>query len=92
MLVNKVEVSGDIGEFTTGQILVDRAEIAKYYRQSLLEGADDVDAVAQLSDDNILKIVDATDISECTDGDILSDIDVLRTDALEKHIKQVAAA
>ncbi len=82
MPVTNVEVSGDIGEFKAGSILVDRKMIAKYYRVSLNEGAD---RPTQLTDDEILACIDKVDVTGLGTGDSdISDIDVVRTEALER--------
>lgn len=86
MAVDKVIVSGNLGEFRGGQTLTDRREIALYYRLSVNEGADEP---TTLTTDEILEIIDNVDVSEC-DGDP-SDIDVLRTEALEMSAPKQAA-
>lgn len=86
MAVDKVIVSGNLGEFKAGQVLTDRREIALYYRLGVNEGADEP---TTLTTDQILEIIDNVDVSEC-DGDP-TDTDVLRTEALERSApKEVA--
>lgn len=80
-MITKTTVSGDLGRFQQGQVLTDRAEIAEYYRLSLNEGRDHP---LQVPDAEILKVIDAVDVASITDGDVDSDIDVVRTEALEK--------
>lgn len=81
MQVNKVTVSGDLGNFKQGEVLTDRSQIAAYYRLSVNEGAG---KDTNLSDAQILSIIDRVNVSECGEEDY-DDIDVLRTDALENR-------
>jgi hypothetical protein len=79
MAVTEVIVSGELGRFTSGQVLTDRNEIAEYYRLSVNEGADEK---TTLTNDQILIIIDEVDVT----GFDPDDVDVLRTEALNKGL------
>lgn len=84
--VTSVTVSGHLHPFKQGQVLDDRPTIALYYRMSVNEGRD---APADITDETILAIIDEESIPEGMEPD---DIDVVRTEAIEKYLLHPAVA
>lgn len=76
----RVTVTGDLGEFQTGQVLKGDDAIVKYYRAAFKEGAG-VDC--KLTDEQILAIID-----EIPGDD--ADAEVLRQEKMEEQHNEAA--